>query len=617
MQPLKKFVQQGKFYQSVVDEGADMILIVSFEGEIHYQNNAARKTLGYSNRQLITRNFFDFIHPGDLTKLREQFKRMVRKTYEASEEFQFRCADGSYRYFEFNSVNLKRKENVEGLILDCRDITQRKKVAAELANAQRAKEQFLANISHEIRTPINGIAGIASLLSQNPSIDEQRKYLEAIRSASENLKVIINDILDVASLESGKIRFERIGFRLKNIIDGLVATFQFQCDQKGLQLQVDSRVADETILIGDPVRLNQVLINLLSNAIKFTHAGQVRLALYPELRAGTWALKIEVTDTGIGIPAANLTNIFERFSQADASITRRYGGTGLGLTIVKQLIELQGGSIQVESQEKIGSTFRVVLPFEIGQPSDVTISTPATTESKGPALSARVLLVEDNEINQLYASAVLRNLGCSFDIARDGSIALQKLANHAFDVVLMDIQMPVLDGYETARIIRQSPSSYSRIPIIALTANASEHDRQKSLDAGMNEQLSKPFRPDDLRIVLERFANGSTPGVAPLVQIDLTYLKQVAGGDEGFVKEMTEAAKKAFDETIVELNGNPPPTITARLLHRLKPTLTLVGLDEVRKEIVELEDKISTNQPFDLSITVKKLSSALRQLNQL
>ena len=617
MQSLKKFVQEGRFYQSVVDDGADMILIVSFEGEIHYQNNAARKTLGYSNRQLITRNFFDFIHPGDLTMLRKKFKRMVRKTYEASEEFQFRCADGSYCYFEFNSVNLKRKENVEGLILDCRDITQRKKVVAELANAQRAKEQFLANISHEIRTPINGIAGIASLLSQNPSLDEQRKYLSAIRSATENLKVIINDILDVASLESGKIRFEQIAFRLNDIVDGLVATFQYQCDKKGLRLLVDNQVANDTVLIGDPVRLNQVLINLLSNAIKFTHAGQVRLALQSDSAAEKWTLLIEVSDTGIGIPASKLPNIFERFSQADASITRRYGGTGLGLTIVKQLVEQQGGSVEVESLEHKGSTFRVVLPFDIGKPDDVGVSSPAVADPIKPVSAARVLLVEDNEINQLYASTLLRNLGCVCDIAGDGSIALQKLANEKYDLVLMDIQMPVLDGYETARTIRQSGEAYAHLPIIAITANASEQDRQKSLEAGMNDQLSKPFRPDDLRIVLERFAGGSHAGVAPLPQIDLTYLKQVAGSDEGFVKEMTEAAKKAFDETIVELNENPTPTITARLLHRLKPTLTLVGLDEVRKEIVELEYKISTNQPFDLTLTIKKLASALRQLDQL
>ncbi|MBL7853110.1 MAG: response regulator [Cyclobacteriaceae bacterium] len=614
MQPLKKFVQQGKFYQSVVDEGADIILIVSFEGEIHYQNNAARKTLGYTNRQLITRNFFYFIHPDDLPKLRDQFKRMVRKTYEASEDFQFRCADGSYRYFEFNSVNLKRKENVEGLILDCRDITQRKKVAAELANAQRAKEQFLANISHEIRTPINGIAGIASLLSQNPSLDEQRKYLDAIRSATENLKVIINDILDVASLESGKIRFEQIGFRLNDIVDGLVATFQYQCDQKGLRLLVDNHVANGTVLIGDPVRLNQVLINLLSNAIKFTHAGQVRLALQSDSAAEKWMLLIEVSDTGIGIPASKLPTIFERFSQADASITRRYGGTGLGLTIVKQLVELQGGSVEVESREHKGSTFRVALPFEIGKPDDVAVSSPAADEPIKPVSAARVLLVEDNEINQLYASTLLRNLGCACDIAGDGSIALKKLASEKYDLVLMDIQMPVLDGYETARTIRQSGGAYAQVPIIALTANASEQDRQKSLEAGMNDQLSKPFRPADLRHVLARYAAGPAISSPPVAQVDLTYLKQVAGGNQAFIAEMVAAAKQAIDETLAELHKKPTPAITGRLLHRLKPTLTLIGLDGLRKEIVEIEEKLSANQPIDLTFILQKLLSASVQL---
>src|SRR6478609_210730 len=228
MKDLKTYVKKGLFYQSVVEDGSDIIFIVDYKGEIIYHNASVEETLGHKPNSLLGKNFFDYILPETLSEFRKKYQQSTKKPYSESVEFRFHCKDGTYKYLEFNSINLKQKEDIEGLILDCRDITQRKNDAEELLRAQKTKDQFLANISHEIRTPINGIAGMATLLSQSPNREEQITYLNAIKSASENLKVIINDILDLASIESGKLRFERIGFSLKDVVASLENMFEVQ-----------------------------------------------------------------------------------------------------------------------------------------------------------------------------------------------------------------------------------------------------------------------------------------------------------------------------------------------------------------------------------------------------
>src|SRR5689334_9676193 len=233
---LKDYVKKGLFHKSVVEDGSDAIFIVNYDGEILYHNASVRITLGYRANSLIGKNFFDYILPDSLPKFKSKYQQSIRRAYNKSVEFQFRCSSKIYKHFEFNSINLFQKEGLKGLILDCRDITQRKKDAEELLRAQKAKEQFLANISHEIRTPINGIAGMATLLSQHPSSKEQAIYLNAIKSAADNLKVIINDILDLASIESGKLRFEQIGFNLNDLLRSLIDTFSIQAKEKGIEL---------------------------------------------------------------------------------------------------------------------------------------------------------------------------------------------------------------------------------------------------------------------------------------------------------------------------------------------------------------------------------------------
>src|SRR6478609_3673173 len=365
---LQQYLKKGKFYEAVVEDGSDIIFIVDFAGKIRYHNAPVLATLGYRAKTLIGKNFFDFILPDTVEELKSKFKQSQKRAYTENVEFQFLCKDLTYRFLEFNAINLKHKEKLDGFILDCRDIAQRKKDEAELLRLQKAKEQFLANMSHEIRTPINGIAGMANLLGQNPSLEESETYLNAIRHSAENLKVIINDILDLSAIESGKLRLEKIAFNLNDFLPSLISSFTFQAREKRISLgyEIDEKL--NKILLGDPVRLNQILINLISNAVKFTHAGsiQVKCSAEREQKGICW-VRIEVIDTGVGIPQEKLSTIFESFSQADASVTRKYGGTGLGLTIVKQLVELQQGRITVSSVENQGSTFIVFIPYGIGK----------------------------------------------------------------------------------------------------------------------------------------------------------------------------------------------------------------------------------------------------------
>lgn len=304
---LQAYVRKGLFYKSVVEDGSDIIFIVDYEGTILYHNHSVRETLGYSNNSLVGKNFFDYVPPHLLPYVKKQLAISIRKTYNKGIEFQFKCKDKSYKYLEFNSVNLNKKEGIKGLILDCRDITQRKKDGEELSRAQKAKEQFLANISHEIRTPINGIAGMAGLLSQNPTHEEQKTYLNAIKSAADNLKVIINDILDLASIESGKMQLEKIGFNLNDLLRSLIETFSMQAKEKRIDLTYTLEKEADRIFIGDPVRLNQILINLISNAVKFTHVGSIKINVHAQKQKGNfYKLRFDITDTGIGIPQDKL-----------------------------------------------------------------------------------------------------------------------------------------------------------------------------------------------------------------------------------------------------------------------------------------------------------------------
>lgn len=616
---LTTYVRKGSFYKSVVEDGSDIIFIVDYNGNILYHNNSAKEILGYRASSLVGKNFFNFIPPSLLLDFKEEIKKSTKKRFNKSIEFQFMAKDKTFKYLEFNSVNLKQQEGIEGLILDCRDISQRKKDAEELMRAQKAKEQFLANISHEIRTPINGIAGMASLLSQNPTKEEQRTYLSAIKSAADNLKVIINDILDLASIESGKLQLEKIGFNLNDLLHSLIDAYGVQSSEKGVKLSYTLAEDTNKVFIGDPVRLNQILINLISNAIKFTYTGTIHVSVKTEkIKDETYRLRFDITDTGIGIPKNKLQTIFESFTQADASVTRKYGGTGLGLTIVKQLIELQKGSIRVISEENVGSTFTFTISYQLGKTEFFDEAKLSKPKFNSQLKNASVLLVEDNDINRLYASSILKMWGCHYETAENGVVALEKIRNNSFDVILMDIQMPVMDGFETTKAIRKGDPLKNNVPIIALTANATQKDFEKCIAAGMNDCITKPFTQDDLLKTLTKYLGKKltikkkiTPQeVKPVdAPIDLAYLKKVSNNNQEFIQEIVNTFLGTIPTTISDINllvQEKNWVQLGKVIHKIKPTVTLMGIHHIKDKIQQLEHETKDGYNEELMTNLSK-----------
>lgn len=374
--------------------------------------------------------------------------------------------------------------------------------------ATNAKSLFLANMSHEIRTPMNGIIGMTDVLKESKLSKEQINYLNIIELSGNNLLTIINDILDFSKIESGQIELESIKLNLKNEIDQVINLLNDKARRKGIYLkkEIDEQVPDS--IAGDPVRIKQVLINLINNGIKFTKNGGVTLSVsLSVLTESSINLTFKVTDTGIGISEKGMTKLFQSFSQTNISTTREYGGTGLGLAISERLVELMSGKIGVESEVGKGSTFWFTAKFELDNTLNKETVSSYDLPDKIKARKLTVLIVEDNDINMKVALLVLDNLGHKTEVAENGKVAVEKFMKKRFDAILMDIQMPLMDGIEATREIRKIESerkSKNRIPIIAVTANAIRGDRERFLASGMDNYVSKPFMPDDLEDVLQR-----------------------------------------------------------------------------------------------------------------
>lgn len=380
-------------------------------------------------------------------------------------------------------------------------IKERKKIEKDLVKAREIAETsletrkiFLANVSHEVRTPLNAIIGMSGILADSPLNDDQREYLEAIRASSEGLLVIINDILDLTKMESGKLQLEQIPFSIDHALKPVMRGFGVKAQQKDIQLTIERDVTIPDYVKGDPTRIVQVLSNLISNSIKFTHKGSVKLVIRNKgNERDQYLIQFTVVDTGVGIEESKLNAIFDEFTQEDASISRRYGGTGLGLPIAKNLVEIMGGSLDVESIKDKGSAFTFTIPLiKAEKPVVHNLGIGADKDLSGK----NILLIEDNEINRFLASTLLKKWNASYTMAVNGIDAIQYLEKDHFDVVLMDLQMPEEDGFQSTHRIRSIMKLNT--PIIALTANALESERLSCLEAGMNDYLSKPYTPDDL-----------------------------------------------------------------------------------------------------------------------
>ncbi|MCU7960493.1 MAG: PAS domain S-box protein [gamma proteobacterium symbiont of Bathyaustriella thionipta] len=489
-------------------------------------NRAFEDAFGLQAEQLLGKTSLDveFSNSDDPLEVQNEDEMLLQSHGFRHFEHSMRFADGQWHDVLFwKSAFTLADGSLGGLLGVIVDISERKQMELALEDskqlaesANRAKSAFLANMSHEIRTPMNGIIGFANLALKTALQPKQKDYVEKILVSANALLSLINDILDFSKIEAGKLSIEKIPFHLQHLLDDVHDLFIGQIHNKGLSLQIHCDEQIPADFISDPLRLRQILVNLISNALKFTEQGEIELSIALVEQLGRQSkLRFNVRDTGIGIQQKNIERLFDSFSQADESTTRKYGGTGLGLTISNQLVELLGGRMHVQSVPGEGSNFGFEISLQQAD-ADFSQSTAASldnlTDSQQPSGGfdgARILLAEDNEINQEVALNLLQELGFEVDIVANGAQAVERVLQHSYDALLMDMQMPELDGYQATVKIRRNPH-LSELPIIAMTAHAMQGDREKCLAAGMDDYLSKPIDPDELDQILGRWIKRST-----------------------------------------------------------------------------------------------------------
>jgi PAS domain S-box-containing protein len=501
-------LRDQQFYtRSLIESNIDAIMTTDPSGIITDVNKQMEALTGCTRDELIGAPFKDYFT--DPERAEAAIKRVLSEKSVTDYELTARARDGKQTVVSYNATTFyDRNRTLQGVFAAARDVTERKRVEAELQQAKaaaesasRTKSDFLASMSHEIRTPMNAIMGIADLLAKTTLSTEQDKYVQIFRRAGDNLLNLINDILDLSKVEASQLELEKTGFLLRDHLEKVIEIVATRAHEKGLVLTCEVAPEAPTDLVGDPTRLRQVLLNLLGNAIKFTQSGEVSLQV--ALDAGSSVpnvLRFTVSDTGIGIPAEKLGQVFERFTQADSSTTRRFGGSGLGLTISKRLVELMGGRIWVHSEVEKGSVFAFAVPLEVWTGGNRSAPELVGTGPARVLPALRILLAEDSPDNCIITMAYLADTPYRVELAETGAIACEKFQAGHYDLVLMDRQMPVMDGLTATRTIRawETANDQPPTPIIALTASALKGDREMCLAAGCTAFLTKPIKQDVL-----------------------------------------------------------------------------------------------------------------------
>jgi signal transduction histidine kinase/DNA-binding response OmpR family regulator len=476
--------------------------------------------------------------------------------------------------------------------------------------AARVKENFLANMSHEIRTPMNAIIGFTHLLERRPLDTESKEYVGIIQRSGENLLSVINDILDLSKIEAGMMRIETVVFHVEELFQSVESLFSEKAAGKNIMLSSDIAVDVPQVLEGDATHLTQILVNLVGNAIKFTDKGAVRISVSNEgVSEEGVKLGIMVSDTGIGIAKDKLTAIFNRFQQAEDSVTRNYGGSGLGLAIVKDLVTLMHGHIEVESEEGKGTSFHLQVPFKLSgeTPSALTrISQPGET-TYDTFHHVHILVVEDNQVNQSLLQQLFKQWQLSFDLAQSGKEAITLLRARKYDLILMDIQMPVMDGYTATTEIRKVLKIDT--PIIAMTAHALSGEREKCLGLGMDEYISKPVREENLLQLIQRFIPVSNPIAAGAVvsrkapgvyqYINLDYMKEISAGNSEYEKAVTGQFLEAMPVELQDLEQAwraKNNDALKRVAHNMKTTISVMGLNNLLGADLDLVENLNNGQ---------------------